>query len=234
MKFNFFYSIILSMVIIIASGLSCSAPATAPADQKNQPPVITQIAGFTDWPPVTEGELTCVASDPEGGELTYTWVADNGTIKGQGQTITWVSPGSMGKYNVSVTVADSEGLQSTMSRELRVIINSDGTISPDAPVVLNMVLPSKDVVTASKRIRIWMSTPVECKVENADNADLTYTWTPSNGKLQARGLAEGTASKVTWIAPGVAGDFTLDVVIRDSNGNEARGTVNFDVYCCGN
>jgi hypothetical protein len=231
MKYSRVLPIILSIIAVITAGLSCTAPA---ANQPNRPPVIDQIIGSTDWSPSVEGQLTCLASDPDGDKLTYSWSADNGTITGQGDKVSWVSPAGMGKYNITVKVTDSKGLEATMVKEVKVFINADGTITPDAPIVLNITLPSKDVVTAAKRIRIWTSSAIECRVEGADSSKLKYTWTPSNGKLQARGLAEGTASKVTWIAPGVAGDFTLDVVVTDNSGNEARGTVNFKVFCCGN
>jgi len=45
-------------------------------------------------------------------------------------------------------------------------------------------------------------------------------------------LNDGTASKVNWIAPGVGGDFKVHVIVTDSSGNEAKGTVNFEVFCC--
>jgi hypothetical protein len=224
----------ISLIIIIASiitvGLSCAAPAA----QANRPPSIDQIIGPRDWSPNVEGQFSCVATDADGDSLTYSWSADKGTIKGQGDKITWVSPAEMGKYNITIKVTDSKGLESTAVKEVVVFINSDGTLTPEAPIVLNLTLGSKEVATGDRRIRIWTSSGVECKVAGADAGKLKYTWTPSNGKLQAKGLAEGTASKVTWIAPGVAGDFTLDVVVTDQSGNEAKGTVNFKVFCCGN
>jgi hypothetical protein len=233
MKFNRVFSLIIAIITLTAIGLSCTAPApTLP--QQNRPPVIEQVTGSTDWAPGLEGEIACTAIDPDGDKLTYRWTADNGTIKGEGASVTWTSPATMGKYNITVKVTDSKGLESTYVKEVKVFINSDGTITPDAPIVLNLTLPSKDVVTAAKRIRIWTSSSVECRVEGAGTKILKYTWTPSNGRLQAKGLAEGTASKVTWIAPGVAGDFTLDVIVADDSGNEAKGTVNFKVFCCGN
>jgi hypothetical protein len=230
MSYNRAISLIIAIIAVITMGLSCSAPKP----QANRPPDIEQLTGSTNWSPGVEGQITCVASDPDGDTLTYNWSADNGTIKGQGDKISWTSPAGMGTYHVTVTVSDSKGLETTAVKEVKVFINADGSITPDAPIVLNLTLPSKDVVTGAKRIRIWTSAGVECKVEGADPSKLKYTWTPSNGKLQARGLTEGTASKVTWIAPGVAGDFTLDVVVTDDSGNQAKGTVNFKVFCCGN
>jgi hypothetical protein len=45
-------------------------------------------------------------------------------------------------------------------------------------------------------------------------------------------LSDGTASKVNWIAPGVGGEFKVNVIVTDAGGNEAKGTINFDVFCC--
>ena len=223
---------ILAIVVLTVAVLSGTGCAAKPAE--NRPPVIDQISGSTDWTANYEGQFVCVASDPDGDSLKYSWTADNGTIKGEGDRISWTSPEAMGKYKVTITVSDGKGGEATMTKDIRVTLNADGSITPDAPVVLNMTLPSKDTVTGAKRVRIWTSSPVECKVEGADTSKLKYTWTTPNGKLQAKGLAEGTASRVTWIAPGAAGDFTLDVVVTDNNGNEAKGTVNFKVFCCGN
>ena len=221
---------IVTAMAVATAVLSCSSPAPRP----NRPPVISQIAGSTDWSPGTEDQVACLASDPDGDELTYRWTADNGTIRGEGDKITWVAPDKMGKYNITVTVTDSKGLETSVTKEVRVSMNADGTITPDAPVVLNLTLPSQEVVTAAKRIRIWTSSPVECRVEGAEGKKLIYKWTTSAGKLQAKGLDDGTASRVTWIAPGAGGDYTLDVVVTDENGNSARGRVNFNVFCCGN
>jgi hypothetical protein len=234
-----FSVVVLATVIFITlcSGVSCAAPAPAPAPQANQQPVIQQITGSSDWSPLTEGQFTCIASDPDGDRLLYKWAADNGTISGNGATAVWVSPAVMGKYNITVTVSDGKGGEATAVQEARVIVNADGSISPDAPVVLKMSLPSKEVVTGAKRVRIWTASPVECIIEGADAKNLKFTWSAASGKLQAgkgMNLSDGTASRVNWIAPGVGGDFTVDVVVTDGSGNETKGTVNFKVFCCGN
>lgn len=206
----------------------------APA-QGNHPPVIMQIIGQTDWPASAQGQFICSATDPDNDMLTYSWIADGGTIIGNGERIYWTSPSQAGKYHITVKASDGRGGEASMSTEIRVLMNADGSIPVDEPVILKIKLPSDAVVTAYKRVRIWTSSPVECWVEDKiDNKNLKYIWIPSNGKLQAKGLTDGVANRVTWIAPGVAGDFTLDVEVSDSNGNSARGIVNFNVFCCDN
>jgi hypothetical protein len=231
----------LSTVILVSlcSGLSCVAPApvSAPAttSQDNGQPVIQQIVGSSDWSPLTEGQFTCIASDPDGDRLLYKWTADNGTISGNGATATWTSPAVMGKYNITVTVSDGRGGEATAVQAARVIINADGSVSSDAPVVLKLSLPSSETVTGAKRVRSWLNSRIECIVEGADAGNLKYSWTSANGTLRAgKGLSleGGTANVVDWMAPGAGGDYIVNVTVTDGKGNEARGKVNFKVVCC--
>ncbi|MHB8085815.1 MAG: PKD domain-containing protein [Dehalococcoidia bacterium] len=228
-------AITFTLLFVASIGTGCTLQ---PKEQANRPPVIDQIIGPKAWLPQTESPLTCMASDPDGDNLTYTWTADNGTIKGSGSTITWISPAGDGIYNITLVVSDGRGGVTKTVQAERVIFNADGSISQDAPVVLKITLPSTDVVadavTSAKRVRIWTASPVIAMVEGADTKVLRYVWTSSNGRIQAKGLNDGTASQVNWIAPGAAGDYTLDVVVNDNKGHSAKGTVSFKVFCCGN
>jgi hypothetical protein len=222
---------LLFLTVILTA---CGTPQSQPTSQANKPPIIEQISGFSDWAPDTSGEISVVARDPNGDKLSYAWQADNGTLKADGNTAIWTAPSSMGKYNIVVVVTNGRGGEARATKEVRVGINADGSQTLDAPVLLKMSIPSAETVTGTKRVRIWTASPAECVVSGADPKDLKFTWTASNGRIQAKGLDEGTASKVVWIAPGVGGDWTLDVVVTDSRGNQAKGTVKFTVYCCGN
>ena len=220
--------------ITCLAGLVASVSCMFQQKPPNRPPVIDQLQCSTDWLPSTEGQLLVTATDPDKDQLTYSWLADNGTLKADGNTATWTSPAAMGKYQITVIVNDGNGHEVRMVKDVKVIMNADGTQTPDPPVMLKMALPSTEVATGAKRIRIWTSATVQCVVDGANPQDLKYTWTASNGKLQAKGLSDGTASLVTWIAPGVAGDYTVDIVATDSKGNQAKGTASFKVFCCGN
>ena len=227
--FGLFIAAALAFAMLAAA--SCAAPQKS---SENRPPVITQLGGATDWAPLTEGQFSVTASDPDNDKLSYSWAADNGTLKASGDTAIWTSPAEMGKYKITATVNDGHGHEVSLVKEVRVFVNSDGSQTPDPPILLKMSWPASENSTGAKRIRIWTSAPVECVVSGVAPQDLKYEWTASNGRIQGKGLSDGTATRVTWIAPGVAGDYTLDVLVTDGQGNKGRGTVNFKVFCCGN
>ena len=226
---------ILTPAFLTASCAAPVSPLPAKAPPANQQPVIQSINGSTEWEPQADGDFTCVASDPDSDNLTYTWTADNGTIKSNGASAIWTSPPWMGKYHITVTVSDGKGGEAKAVQEVRVAINADGSISPDAPAILKLSLPSKETVTVAKKVRIWSATPIECVVDSPDAGNLKYTWSAASGRFQAaRGLSleGGTAGKVNWITPGAGGDYTVNVTVTDSHGNEAKGQVNYKVICC--
>jgi hypothetical protein len=78
----------------------------------NQPPVITSLTA--EQKTVTRAMTTtieCIASDPDGDELSYTWSPSGGNITGKGSTVTWVAPNTYGTYTITVTVTDGRGGQ---------------------------------------------------------------------------------------------------------------------------
>lgn len=75
--------------------------------------------------------ITCVASDPDGDPLTYTWSADGGTLTAEGATASWVSPGRAGYFTVTVTVDDGRGLSDSDSVTIQVQgLKTVATIDP--------------------------------------------------------------------------------------------------------
>jgi hypothetical protein len=76
----------------------------------NNTPVIESLT--TDCPRVKPGHsgiITCVASDPDRDELSYTWTTERGAISGEGPEVTWTAPGEYGYYSITVTVSDGRG-----------------------------------------------------------------------------------------------------------------------------
>ncbi len=57
--------------------------------------------------------VTCIASDPDGDAVRYSWEASGGSITGVGDKVTWIAPSKGGSYNISVIVSDNKGGETT-------------------------------------------------------------------------------------------------------------------------
>jgi len=91
----------------------------------NHPPVIGSLtAERTAIVEAGSTSIECVASDPDGDELTYEWTATGGEISGQGSTITWEAPNSCADYVVTITVTDGRGGEA--SEELGIEVRKSG------------------------------------------------------------------------------------------------------------
>jgi len=98
------------------------------SEDGNEPPVIEEIlVNPSTVEPSRGAELTAVATDPEGEELSYFWSSDGGKIEtGLSSYSTtanpaqWESPDETGDYEIKCTVSDSESTASkTVTVEVR-------------------------------------------------------------------------------------------------------------------
>jgi hypothetical protein len=107
--------IAMGFVFILTGSCKKDAPNNPPAF-----PVSFQFSSYTQYQYDDNGSLkgaiTTItipaAIDPDGDQLSYAWVATNGTITGNGLTGTWqqiVSYGHVQSGDVTVTVSDGKG-----------------------------------------------------------------------------------------------------------------------------
>ncbi len=76
----------------------------------NQDPQILSLVAEPDTVlPNGQATITCVATDPDGDVLSYSWKASGGGITGVGNTVTWIAPDREGGFTITVTVDDGEG-----------------------------------------------------------------------------------------------------------------------------
>jgi len=91
----------------------------------NHPPVIDSLTANPAV--VNQAESTaikCIASDPDGDELSYQWAMTGGSISGEGANVIWTAPITCGGYGITVTVADGRG--DKVSRELKIKVKKPG------------------------------------------------------------------------------------------------------------
>ena len=79
----------------------------------NSSPQVSEVKLSSDIIYVSKQyEITAVASDPDGDELTYKWTVDGGSLENDNlQTVKWNSPSKSGDYEVKVIVKDSSGAE---------------------------------------------------------------------------------------------------------------------------
>jgi hypothetical protein len=76
----------------------------------NQSPVISSLVASQSG--ILYGgstTLTCIATDPDGDVVRYSWSASEGSITGVGNKVTWIAPNKGGNYNITVIVSDGKG-----------------------------------------------------------------------------------------------------------------------------
>lgn len=212
--------------------LGISAAVMSLACSGTSPIVVTDIVGKREIKPLEENPLICAAEDANKGDLSYTWSAEKGSIKGEGQSVTWTAPDTLGDYNITVKVVSSKGGETTFSKKFKVTDDPYRNKTEDRTVYLNLTIPSSNKVTAKTKLRTFTTGEIQCNVSGADPVELIYKWNDGGGKLVAENLAAGKASRVGWIAPGAGGFFTVSVVVSDKQGRQATGEVVVEVLCC--
>ncbi|MCJ7655989.1 MAG: hypothetical protein MUO97_11975, partial [Dehalococcoidia bacterium] len=53
--------------------------------------------------------VRCIATDPDGDVVNYSWSASGGDISGVGDTVTWVAPNKGGNFSIKVIASDGKG-----------------------------------------------------------------------------------------------------------------------------
>lgn len=233
MKIFNFEGWLTAILIAIALAPQFSCAPQPEVKRPNLAPVIESVNYARDTMSNSEVQIECLAKDADSDNLTYQWVAEAGQISGEGQTVWWTPPGKMGTYPIRLVVTDGNGGSATENISIRVVTNADGTATPLVELKLKMG-DSETPVLFKQRIRNWFEIDILCITEEAGSAgDLIYTWSATGGDMKGQGLEEGRASRVRWKAPGIKGDYTISVTVKDNNGNEAKGQVIATVFCCG-
>jgi len=178
----------------------------------NQPPVISSLtASEGRVSPSGSSQIKCVASDPDGDELSYTWSA-SGDISGEGSVVTWIAPNAPGAYIITVKVTDGRGGEATVQLTIGVAVNHP-------PVI-------ESLTTEHKKVRKAMTSTIECLASDPDEDELSYIWSVDGGNISGEG------SVATWVAPNAYGTYTVTVTVTDGRGGEATERISIVVTCC--
>ncbi len=157
--------------------------------------------------------IRAAATSPDNLPLTYTWSATGGTVDGTGPEVRW-NPGSaaVGSYTVTAKVDDSAGGTTTCSAEVHL------EPRPNRPPVISSCAASPAV------IRVGEKSTITNTASDPDNDPLTYTWSPSGGKVT------GTGPTVQFDSTGLtAGHYTVNCHVDDGRGGTADAKADVEV-----
>ncbi|MCX6006153.1 MAG: hypothetical protein NTZ34_02690 [Chloroflexi bacterium] len=202
----------------------------------NQAPVITDIIYAREVPTSFETILKCTVDEKGDGSLQYKWFSDNGTIKGDSNTIIWAAPSVPGTYNVGVRVTDIKGGDTTRMVSVKVVPFKNTIIDVNPAIALQVPIWGNDVTGGKLLIYSPAIVEIECQSPLAVFGKNTYTWSCNGGKIQGAGVKDGTAAKIGWLSPGTIGRYTVTVTVSDILGNEHAACAYINVTnpaCCG-
>jgi hypothetical protein len=171
----------------------------------NHQPAIASLTAPERVVPSGSCQIVCNATDRDGDDLSYNWSASAGELNGEGASVTWIAPDSIGSYNITVTVTDGRGNNITQQRTIVVRANRAPTIT-DVAADADWTLPSGTL-------------QVMCTASDPDGDELTYQWTASGGDIL------GTGAAVNWNAPQETGIYYITVVVIDSHGSSDTRTL---------
>jgi len=97
-------------------------------------PVNVNLGGHTT--------IKCVANDPEGDIVRYSWHAAEGTINGSGSQVTWSAPSKAGEFGITCVVSDGKGAEAKQMIKIPV-----GTASAD--ITINIVKQESGTVSST-------------------------------------------------------------------------------------
>jgi hypothetical protein len=190
----------------------------------NRLPIISSLQAEAEWiAPLGSVQMTCIASDPDGDELSYEWITTGGDISGTGATAIWTAPEEVGMYDITVVVDDDHGGKDTAFRTL---IASNGR----PPTIQNLIVTAKEpkyLKTTSTGYKVGKTKEyyIEC-IASGTNGELVYEWSCNGGEIS------GAGSLITWTAPDTSGYVTVTAEVFDGAGNWVRKNVVFEVVDC--
>ena len=96
---------IFILFILFGTTLTCKKENQQPIIQSNTASPQSIKTGETT-------QLTCVATDPDGDQLTFSWSSSKGTFPNGtiGESVPWVAPEEPGNYMISIIVNDGQNI----------------------------------------------------------------------------------------------------------------------------
>ncbi|MFZ0391253.1 MAG: LamG-like jellyroll fold domain-containing protein [Calditrichia bacterium] len=198
------------MSLLLLAG--CSKDPAKPEAAKNSAPQISSIIPVPEEIPMNgTTRITCLADDPEGDPVSYTWESDQGTITGSGAQVDWTAPDSEGVYQIKCTVSDSK--KASADQMVSILVAGSGNQPPQ----ITSLSAGSDTVEFNKSISIT------CQAIDNDGDSLNFDWQITGGTIN------GSGKQITWFAPGYEGPQTITCTVSDSRGESVSRSIDIEV-----
>ena len=211
-------------IVLVAMAVGGLLTASSCTTVTNRLPIVTSLEGEAEWiAPSGSVQMTCVASDPDGDELSYEWITTGGDISGTGAAAIWTAPEEVGMYDITVVVDDGHDGRDT---GFLTLIASNGP----PPSIQNLIVTAKEpkylkITSTGYKVGKTKEYYIEC-VASGTNDELVYEWSCNGGEIS------GAGSLITWVAPNTSGYVTVTAKVFDDEGNWLRKNVVFEVVDC--
>jgi hypothetical protein len=135
---------VYDITLVVDDGKGNSGQAkTSITVSDNRAPAITSLT--SDPVNVMLGghaNIKCVANDPEGDIVRYSWNASEGSISGSGSQVTWNAPSKAGEFGITCVVSDGKGAEAKQT--LTVVVGPG-----NADITINMVKQESGTVSST-------------------------------------------------------------------------------------
>ncbi len=152
--------------------------------------------------------VTCVASDADGDNLTFTWSASGGTFSGSGSAVTWFAPHKPGMFTVTANVSDGRGGEASVETTVEVV--------NQLPVISGLTADPPLVIQGK-------TSTLDCSAYDPDGDALRYEWKATGGTFSGEGPV------VTWTAPENCSQYVATVTVTDSAGGKQVREIGINV-----
>ena len=204
----------------------------------NHPPIITSLEAEAETVfPSGSCQIVCIASDPDGDELSYEWSTSGGDIYVTGPEVTWTAPEEVGIYSITVVVDDGYGDSVSGTLSIKVMPNQPLDI-----VGLEITKERWDHcwlrIDDTRGIRVGQGKKfdIECLVSDmvpGTNIErfyqLFYEWACDDGKICE---VSEDGSMITWESPNKYAEVTVTVTVSDIAGNMVSKSLDLQVVAC--
>ncbi|MBV6342571.1 Ig-like domain-containing protein [Candidatus Magnetobacterium casense] len=192
--------------------------------KRNNPPTISNLVASPVWTlPSGSLNVTCDASDSDGDELSYEWIASAGNISGTGAAVIWAAPQEVAVYNITVVVRDGHGTSTTRTLGI--------TVATEQPPTIDQLLVTAEhcyLKTQPWGYKVGKAHDYQIECVVAGPGESVYEWSCTGGNISGEG------SMITWTAPSPSGtiDITITAMVSYDGVNKAVKNLLLQVVSC--